>query len=400
MTTPDFLCVKLLCHPDMMHSLTQFHTEPSSIPVVPYTQRSTGRELHTYNMNTRSNHHTCITMRRQHLLYRFSIVVYCCILHLHRSIAFTSTTLSSSSLGSSFSGVYNQNYFNFYAKKSATKLNVWWFGGTPHSVDEREECELVAVRIERTSPNSRRIWGEIEVPSEEANLEDVWAILTDYDRLTVHVPNLVESRRLSQYSQGGGSQGDGQYRCRLFQKGAQKIVGFEFGASVTMDMAELVRMSGLERGISFKCVDSAFFSEFDGEWNVKEGISDDGITPVIKLRYLVDVRPKGPVPVTALEWRIREDVPTNLRAVKKAAIEVGAAGVTAFRNASLPTISTGTPQVRLKQSVGSSRFERVKDLVTNKVNETRSRTGKARLAPVRVTNNWGDDETMAKYLKK
>jgi len=28
---------------------------------------------------------------------------------------------------------------------------------------------------------------------------------------------------------------------------------------------------------------------------------------------MVTVKPKGPVPVAAIEWRIREDVPTNLR---------------------------------------------------------------------------------------
>ncbi len=37
------------------------------------------------------------------------------------------------------------------------------------------------------------------------------------------------------------------------------------------------------------------------------------------LTYSVFVRPKGPVPVIALEWRIREDVPRNLLAVKLAA---------------------------------------------------------------------------------
>ncbi|EKU20938.1 hypothetical protein NGA_0121700 [Nannochloropsis gaditana CCMP526] len=37
-----------------------------------------------------------------------------------------------------------------------------------------------------------------------------------------------------------------------------------------------------------------------------------------KLFYMVNVKPKGPVPVGALEWRIKEDVPTNLRAVKVA----------------------------------------------------------------------------------
>ena len=48
--------------------------------------------------------------------------------------------------------------------------------------------------------------------------------------------------------------------------------------------------------------------------------------------YTVEVRPKGPVPVAALEWRIQEDVPTNLRAVKKASMEVGAEGVWAKKN--------------------------------------------------------------------
>merc|ERR1712157_412693 len=46
---------------------------------------------------------------------------------------------------------------------------------------------------------------------------------------------------------------------------------------------------------------------------------------------MVDVRPKGPVPVAALEWRIREDIPNNLRAVKKAAVEVGREGILKMR---------------------------------------------------------------------
>ena len=37
-----------------------------------------------------------------------------------------------------------------------------------------------------------------------------------------------------------------------------------------------------------------------------------------KLSYRVNITPRGLVPVPALEWRIREDVPVNLRAVKAA----------------------------------------------------------------------------------
>jgi len=209
--------------------------------------------------------------------------------------------------------------------KSAS--NGRWFRGTEQSEvsGSDDSSKLAAVRIERTSRNSRRIAGEITVP---ARLEDVWSILTDYDRLSIHVPNLMESKVKKINS--GGEAGDGQFRCQLLQVGAQKILGLDFSASVTMDMTErIVRAASgaeafvpQERMIGFKCVDSKFFSEFDGNWRVKEQIGPDGeIESVVS--YVVDVRPKGPVPVAALEWRIREDVPTNLQAVKASTVAMG-----------------------------------------------------------------------------
>ena len=216
--------------------------------------------------------------------------------------------------------------------QSSTSLQMsWWFGGTAGASSEvsGDECELVAVRIDRTSPNSRRIAGEIVVNS---SLQDVWAVLTDYDNLSTHVPNLVASKRIRS---GHGEAGDGSHKCRLYQRGAQKIIGFEFGADVTMDMSEqivvagqsgqitqshdletpypgdgAVHMSGLfpeERRIDFKCVDSQFFSEFDGTWRVVQMPPNSfSGEPETTVSYTVDVRPKGPVPVAALEWRIRE----------------------------------------------------------------------------------------------
>ena len=265
---------------------------------------------------------------------------------------------------------------------TTTARHVWWYGGSEaveaENQQDADSCELVAVRIERTSANSRRILGDIVVP---APLRDVWAILTDYNRLSVHVPNLVESR--IERVVGAGEMGDGQFQCRLYQKGAQKIVGFEFGASVTMEMKEVV-MAKLpppssgpisdERKIMFKCLDSFFFSEFDGEWKVKEQRNKDSGEVETLLTYIVDVRPKGPVPVAPLEWRIREDVPTNLRAVKKAALEVGYAGVMAARG-------------------GKTAFS----------NSNRGATTAEALPPTfargaRVKVQWYKDETMAAYL--
>ena len=231
--------------------------------------------------------------------------------------------------------IYSSSSSKSSSSTSSTSLDmVWWFGGTPGESETStsgEECELVAVRIDRTSPNSRRIAGEIVV---DASLQDVWAILTDYDNLSTHVPNLVASRRISN---GGGEAGDGSHKCRLYQRGAQKIIGFEFGADVTMDMTENVVVAGKstssrtitkshstdtvaevgagptsgvfaeERRIDFKCIDSQFFSEFDGSWRVVQ-MPDNPFTGEAEttVSYTVEVRPKGPVPVAALEWRIRE----------------------------------------------------------------------------------------------
>mmetsp|Transcript_8248 Transcript_8248/g.12441 ORF Transcript_8248/g.12441 Transcript_8248/m.12441 type:complete len:326 (-) Transcript_8248:170-1147(-) len=263
-------------------------------------------------------------------------------------------TTPSHPLTSSKNAAHN-NIVTQKTQQSSTSLNVWWFGGTPGAGSETstsgEECELVAVRIDRTSANSRRIAGEIVV---NAPPIDVWAILTDYDNLTTHVPNLVKSKIVSD---GPGEAGDGSHKCRLYQRGAQKIIGFEFGADVTMDMTEKIIVGGKsgkittsqdttlgngasstglfpeERRIDFKCVDSQFFSEFDGTWRVVP-MPDNPFTGEAEttVSYTVEVRPKGPVPVAALEWRIREDVPTNLRAVKKAAMEVGAEGVWSKKN--------------------------------------------------------------------
>ena len=175
----------------------------------------------------------------------------------------------------------------------------------------------VLVNIHRTSSNSRRISGEMIMNN--IPIDIIWEILTDYDNLSDHVPNLVESKII-----GGGA-----VAPRVYQKGAQRIFGFEFGADVTLDMREHIYQTSRRQVIDFKCVDSQFFSEFDGSWIVEEyNTEEDDLSsstsrstsePITIVRYIVDVRPKGVVPVAALEWRIKEDVPVNIVAVAKAA---------------------------------------------------------------------------------
>lgn len=313
----------------------------------------------------------------------------------------------------------NNHISRRYLNVFNTELSVWFFGGSDTEANE-DSCELVAVRIERTSANSRRIAGEITIPKP---IDDVWAILTDYDNLAIHVPNLVESRRVNpKYTKPGSIQGDGEYQCRLFQRGAQKIVGFEFGASVTMDMSESIISASSRREkrvINFKCVESQFFNEFDGQWEATWVPDPDNPSELVtKVRYTVDVRPRGPVPVQALEWRIENDVPTNLRAVKAASIEVGKDGVLALRDeqrtrrngsVSSQNRNTAISSLRIAPQPRSGRIATVASntrknmgALVNQAKDTVVNATKplpqTKLAPVRV--DWYEDETMAAYLDK
>ena len=72
------------------------------------------------------------------------------------------------------------------------------------------------------------------------------------------------------------------------------------------------------------------FAAFEGEWRVqpysRRAKQGGGFEYTSKVSYRVDITPKGLVPVPALEWRIREDVPVNLAAVKRAAEKCEKAG--------------------------------------------------------------------------
>ena len=193
------------------------------------------------------------------------------------------------------------------------------------------------VEIGVTGINSRRISASVVV---NASPESVWAILTDYDRLATHVPNLVVSERRP-HPRGG---------IRLFQEGAQEIVGFDFRASLEMDMVE--QREQYRSRLSFSLVRSEMFAEFDGEWHAqpysrKRSRTDPSTYDYsTKLSYSVDITPRGLVPVPALEWRIREDVPVNLIAVKAGAEKREAAALAAAARRAAATAASEAAAAR------------------------------------------------------
>ncbi|KAL3780542.1 hypothetical protein HJC23_001902 [Cyclotella cryptica] len=317
---------------------------------------------------------------------------------------------------------------------------------------ERYTKSNVLVQIERTSRNERRISGEMiltdhaamphfDVALEEGTtwdekendrrasavgLDDVWTILTDYDHLSMHVPNLVESRIIPPH--GGGSSSPTRrhhqhssgttivttHGPRVYQKGSQRIWGFEFGADVTLDMKESIidytyshdmkldPSSGFmlptttkKYILDFKCVNSQFFSIFDGSWIVEECVTghtadhphrEGGTTTTVK--YVVDVRPKGPVPVAALEWRIKEDVPTNMLGVANAAARMARRRQ---ENKEEENVSIKNTSLRGNHpSASASSDFRGERLGTNHNPIIHARNG--------VGMDWYKDETMAMYL--
>jgi len=172
------------------------------------------------------------------------------------------------------------------------------------------------IKIDVTGINSRCISASIVI---EATPAQVWSIISDYDNLSTHVPNLVES---SVRPNPGGA-------VRVFQEGAQSIVGFDFRASLTMDMTEVAEDGARKPNlIQFALVDSQMFASFDGEWRVepysrrRSSVDLTKFEYRTKVSYRVNITPKGLVPIPALEWRIREDVPVNLRAVRDASERV------------------------------------------------------------------------------
>lgn len=162
-----------------------------------------------------------------------------------------------------------------------------------------EPTPRVRVEIEAPARNKRRVSACNLIA---APLATVWELLADYDRLSEFIPNLALS--VQRPHPAGG--------IRVEQCGAQSILGFEFRASLVMDMTEVNKRSEEWRAIEFALVSSRDFAEFEGVWQM-ESVGENKTA----LYYSVSIVPRGLVPVRAIEWRISEDVPGNMDAVRE-----------------------------------------------------------------------------------
>ena len=154
--------------------------------------------------------------------------------------------------------------------------------------------------MERLPNGTRRLAALLRTP---IPISSIWNVLTDYNCLSDHIPNLVSSKVISR---------DGN-RLHLKQVGAQKLMGLKFSAQVQLELIE-DREMGLLKFHLLK----GDFRRFEGLWKIDELSDGKGIS----LLYELTVQGCVGMPVALIEQRLREDLKTNLLAVEKAALNI------------------------------------------------------------------------------
>jgi ribosome-associated toxin RatA of RatAB toxin-antitoxin module len=167
-------------------------------------------------------------------------------------------------------------------------------------------CELallkdVKIETERLEGRQRRISAKVQIP---CPVEQVWQVITDYEKLADFIPNLSKSRQIP-HPQGG---------IRLEQVGTQCLLNFKFCARVVLDMVE-----SFPQRLDFKMVEGDFKS-FSGSWQLQPVAV--GNQPGTELCYSVLVMPRMAMPVGMIERRLSTNLVVNLVAIRERANEL------------------------------------------------------------------------------
>ncbi|ABB57012.1 Polyketide_cyc domain-containing protein [Synechococcus elongatus PCC 6311] len=160
----------------------------------------------------------------------------------------------------------------------------------------RSPQQDVQIDAHSLGPRQRRIQVQIEVP---VAIADLWALLTDYNRLAEFIPNLSISQRLPT--------SDGS--IRLEQVGSQCFLRFRFCARVVLAMQE----SPYEC-LAFQMIEGDF-EQFDGSWRFQSVDADR-----TQLTYDVTLSPKLPMPIQLIETQLDQNLAANLLAIREEAI--------------------------------------------------------------------------------
>lgn len=165
-----------------------------------------------------------------------------------------------------------------------------------NDIDAVASTEEVEVRTEELAHRQRQITARIQIYHP---VEQVWQVLTAYDTLADFIPNLAVSRRLA-HPNGG---------IRLEQVGTQRLLRFNFSARVVLDLEEKFPYE-----IQFDMVEGDL-KAYSGKWLLEPDFGCN--SPGTNLCYTVRVLPKRTMPVAIVERRLRQDLRTNLVAIRR-----------------------------------------------------------------------------------
>lgn len=160
---------------------------------------------------------------------------------------------------------------------------------------------VVDIATEKRPARERRILASVTIPQP---VEQVWQIITDYEKLADFIPSLTTSRLIP----------NTEGCTRLEQIGAQCFLRVKFCARVVLDMTESFPH---EVGFSMKEGD---FKRFEGAWRLEP--TEQGT----RLSYDLLVKAPAAMPASLIERHLRNNLISNLLAIHQRALEVAAPG--------------------------------------------------------------------------
>jgi ribosome-associated toxin RatA of RatAB toxin-antitoxin module len=168
--------------------------------------------------------------------------------------------------------------------------------------DDGAALQGIEVATEVVDKRTRRISAEIWLPHA---LDDIWQLLTDYDRLAEFIPNLDQSRVIPSPDAS---------TTRIEQIGAECFMTIRFCARVVLDMAE-----SFPHRIDFQMVEGDF-RNFAGSWQLQPHTREG--QPGTQLCYTVQVEPTRLMPIGLIERHLRKNLAVNLAAIRHQAQQV------------------------------------------------------------------------------
>jgi len=167
------------------------------------------------------------------------------------------------------------------------------------SVDHSKKSDYRTIEqtMEKLSGGTRRLAAQLTT---SASLDSLWNVLTDYDRLSLYIPNLLSSKKIFQRNNN----------VHLKQVGAQDFLGMKFSAEVTINLFEDKKLGLLK----FDLI-KGDFRKFEGSWKIQN------IKGTSKNSLIYDLTVQGCqwMPIGMIEKRLKKDLSENLIAVDRQA---------------------------------------------------------------------------------